>query len=417
MGSRLAKAIGIALLMAMPALAHAQADPGDVVDSGDTAFVIAMALLALALTLPGVVLHHGARLRARAFSATATEVGAIAAIVSVLWIMAGYTEAFGTVVKGWLGAGNAWMLIDLGNVRGDSSVPEIAFVFLQLAGAVFAGTLLTGAWSERGNLAWAVPFAGLWSLLVYAPVAHWVWGGGWLAMRLGTIDAGGALALHIAPGAAALVITLLMGRRAQDAPAGSPALSLAGTGMVWVALLALTAGGTLAASDDAAATLINAQAAAGAGALLWLLADAITQKRAGPGSLARGALAGLIGASAAAGAMAPGSALLAGLGGALTAWIASRVLRVAGIDDPVDLIAVHGAGGIAGAMLAAPLVAGTLGGSGYAAGMGPARQVVAQAIGAGAVFAWSAIGTAIAALMVAMVVPMRIGESAETDPK
>jgi len=411
----------------LPTVARAQVaapDPTDVADSGDTAFVIAMALLALAMILPGIVLHHGARLRARAFAATATEAGAIAAVVTLIWVIVGYTIGFGQdttsgVTSGWLGSGNAWMLIDLGNVRGTSAVPEIAFVLLQLGFAILAATLLTGAWAERGNIAWIVPFAGLWSLIVYAPLAHWVWGGGWLAARLGTVDFAGALVVHGSVGISALVITLLIGRRARftgldETPAGSTALALSGTGMVWVALLALTAGATLAASDDAATALVNAQIAAAAGALVWLLADAVTGGKANPFGLARGALSGIVAASAAANAMAPGAAMLAGLTGALVGWIAARLIRRCGIDDAVDLIAVHGFAGLAGAMLAAPLIAGTLGGTGYAPGMGPMRQVVAQAIGAGVVVVWSAIGTAIVALMVAVIVPMRISEADET---
>jgi len=390
-----------------------------VTDSGDTAFVIAMALLGLAMILPGIVLHHGARLRARAFGATATEVGAIAAIVTLLWVTVGYTLGFGNVTSGWLGSGNAWMLIDLGNVRGASAVPEIAFVVLQLGFAILAATLLTGAWSERGNIGWVVPFAGLWSLIVYAPIAHWVWGGGWLATRLGTVDFGGALVVHGSVGISALVITLLIGRRArftggEELPAGSSGLTLAGTGMVWAALLALTAGATLAASDDAATALVNALIAAAAGALVWMVADAVTGGKTPGFALARGALSGIVAASAAVMAMAPGSAMLAGLTGAVVAWIAARLIRRSGIDDAVDLVAVHGIAGLAGAMLAAPLIAGTLGGTGYAPGMGPMRQVIAQAVGAGVVAGWAAIGSAIVALMVAMVIPMRISEAEET---
>ena len=412
------------MLLLAPTLARAQADGADVADSGDTAFVLGMGLLALAMILPGMVLHHGGRLRAPAFAATATEVGAIAAIVTLLWVVVGYTLGFGNVTNGWLGSGNAWMLIDLGNVRGSSAVPEMAFVLFQLGFAVLAATLLTGAWAERGNIAWIVPFAGLWSLVVYAPLVHWIWGGGWLATRLGTVDFGGALVVHASGGSSALVITLLIGRRARfdasfdasDEPrGGAPGLALAGTGMVWVALLALTAGTTLAASDDAATALLNVQIAAAVGALAWLLADALASGKAHPFGLARGALAGIVVASAAANAMAPGAAMLAGLVGALIGWIAARLIRRSGIDDAVDLIAVHGFGGLAGAMLAAPLIAGTLGGTGYAPGMGPMRQVIAQALGAGVVVAWSTIGTAIVALMVAMVVPMRISEADETE--
>ncbi len=419
MAKRMMAGLGAALLALAPALAHAQADAADALDSGDTAFVLGMALLALALLLPGIVLHHGGRLRAHAFAALATETGAIAAIVSLLWVMVGYTLAFGTVTSGWLGSGNAWMLIDLANVRGASAVPEIAFVLLQLGYLVCAAGLLTGAWAERGNVAWVVPFAGLWSLIVYAPLAHWIWGGGWLASRLGTVDAGGALVVHGSLGISALVITLLMGRRARfdetaETPGSVPGLGLAGTGMVWIALLALGAGATLAASDDAGTALINGQVAAAAGALTWLVIEAMTTGKAHPATLARGALAGLVAASGALGAMAPGAAMLAGLAGAVLGWIAMRLIRAAGIDDAADLVAVHGVGGLAGAMLAAPLIAGTLGGTGYAEGMGPLRQVIAQGLATGVVVAWSAIGTAIAALMVAMVVPMRIAEADET---
>ncbi len=412
------KALAALVLALAPALAHAQAEAGDVVDSGDTAFVLGAGLLALAMIVPGIVLHHGGRLRARAFAAVATETGAIAAMVTLLWVVVGYTVAFGTVSNGWLGGGNAWMLIDLGNVRGDSAVPEVVFVVLQLGFAVLAASLLTGAWAERGNIAWIVPFAGLWSILVYAPLAHWIWGGGWLASRIGTVDFGGALVVHASVGISALVITLVMGRRARFAGADTatgdaPALAIAGSGMVWVAIMALTAGATLAASDDAGTALINLQVAAAAGALVWLLIDAMTAGKANPASLARGALAGLVAASAGAPALAPGAAIVAGLIGALVAWTAARLIRLSTIDDAVDLVAVHGVGGLAGAMLAAPLIAGTLGGTGYAPGMGPLRQVIAQALGAGVVVAWSAIGTAIAALTVAMVVPMRVSEAEE----
>jgi Amt family ammonium transporter len=413
----IAKTMAALALVLVPALAQAQADAAaEVVDSGDTAFVLGSALLALAMIVPGIVLYHGGQLRARAFAGVATEMGAITAVVTLLWVIVGYTIAFGTVTNGWLGSGNAWMLITLGNVRGDSAVPEVVFVALQLGFAVLTAGLLTGAWAERGRIGWIVPFVGLWTIMVYAPLAHWIWGGGWLASRLGTIDYGGALVVHASVGISALVIMLLLGRRALPAGAASaPALALAGAGMVWVAVLALTAGATLAASDDAGSALINLQVAAAAGALVWLLIDAIARGKADAMGLARGALAGLVAASAAAQAMAPGAAIVAGVAGALVARIAARLIRAGGIDDAAGVVAVHGFGGLTGALLAAPLVAATLGGSGYAPGMGPVQQVVAQGVAAGVVIAWSAIGTAIAALMVATVVPMRLSERDETE--
>ncbi len=419
MAKSLFKTTALLALALAPAMAHAQVDAVDVVDSGDTAFVLGTALLGLALILPGLVLHYGGQLRLRDFTGLTMQIVAIAAAVSLLWVLVGYTLAFGTVNNGWLGSGNAWMLIDLANVRGDSAVPEMAFVILQLGFAVVAGTLLTGAWVERGHFAWAVPFAGLWTVLVYAPLAHWLTGGGWLAARLGTIDSGGALMVHGCVGVSALMITLLIGRRVRFSSAGTspghaPALALAGTGMVWAALMALTAGATLAASDDAATTLVNLQVAAAAGALVWLVIDAVTVGKPRPPALGSGALAGLIAASAAAGFYAPGAAMIAGMIGAVAAYIAARVIRTSAIDDPVGLVSIHGAAGITGALLVAPLIAGKLGGAGYAAGMGPVRQSVAQAVAVAVVLDWSAIGTVIAALMVATVVPMRVPEAEET---
>lgn len=410
-------AAGIAL--AAPALALAQtADAADPTDSGDTALVLAMAIVGLALALPGIVLAHGGRLRSRGAAALAAEAGGIAAVIALAWVVVGYTVAFGTAGAGWLGAGNAWMLIDLANVRGASAVPESAYVLLQLGYALFAGLLLTGAWAERGNLAFVIPFAGLWSLLVYAPVAHWVWGGGWLVSRLGTIDYAGALPVHVAAGTAALVLALLIGPRARfegERPVADPARMVSGGAMAAAALVALGAGSTLLAGDDAATGAINLLAAAAAGALGWLLIAGLTgaDSADAPRALVRGGLSGLIAASGAFSAMAPGGAMLAGIAGAALGWLVHRLCLVAAIDDAADVIAVSGGAGIAGALVTAPLIAGTLGGTGYADGMGPLRQVIAQVTGVIAIAGWSAVGTAVAALMVAMVVPMRVSEDIE----
>lgn len=409
--------IGAVALAFAPALAHAQVDTADAADSGDTALVIGCALVGLGLIVPGIVLHHGARLRTQAMTALALQAGALVAIVSLLWVMAGYSVGFGNVTNGWLGSGNAWMLADLANVRGTSAVPETAFVALQLAFAVLAVLLLTGGWAERGKTGWAIGFAGLWSVLVYAPIAHWLWGGGWLAARLGAIDLGGALVVHASAGISALVLTLLIGRRVRfddGEEHGLPALALTGTGMMWIALLALTAGSTLAASDDAATALLNAMAAAATGALAWLAIDGVFTGRAQPTALGRGAMAGLVSASAAAGAMSAGGAILGALIAVAVCRLAVGFLHHAGIDDAVDVVAVHGIGGLTGAGLAAGLIAARLGGTGYAAGSDLLHQIMAQAVAAVAVIAWSVIGTAIAALMVAMVVPMRVSEAEES---
>jgi Amt family ammonium transporter len=185
-----------AAALVLPLIARAQdADIGalDAADSGDTAWAMAAAVMVLFMVLPGLTLFYGARVAAKNFLSVAAQIGAITAICSLLWVVAGYTIAFGQVTNGWLGSGNAWMLIDLGNVRGDTSVPESAFALFQMMLAVFAPALMVGAWAGRARFAWVIAFSAVWSLMVYAPVVHWIWGGGWLASRLGTLDDAGGL--------------------------------------------------------------------------------------------------------------------------------------------------------------------------------------------------------------------------------
>lgn len=418
-GTALGSAAGALVMLAMPTLAMAQAEPGalDAADSGDTAWLLAAALLGLVAALPGLALHYAGRARQGGLVAVAMQAGAIAALVSLLWIMVGYTLAFGTVGNGWLGAGNAWMLLDLGNVRGDSAVPESAFVLYELAFALLAPVLLCGAWIDRARFGWVVAFAGLWSLMVYAPVAHWIWGGGWLASRLGAIDYAGGVAVHTSAGVSALVVALMLGRRAELGalpPAPAAALGLGGTMLAWIGSLGLAGGAALAANDDAASAIINTHAAACAGALGWLLIDRIATGKARAVGLASGAIAGLATIAPAAGLIAPGAAILFGAVGALAGYVAATLLRKRlGIDDSAGVFAVNGIGGAAGSLMLALFLATALGGTGYAEGQGPVRQFLAQAVAVGAVAAWSAIGTVIAALMVSMVVPMRVTSEEE----
>jgi Amt family ammonium transporter len=403
---RAAKALLSMAALAMPTLARAQDAGLDPADSGDTAWLLAATLLGLLLVLPGFALFHAGRVRAQSMLATLTQTAAIVALVSVLWIVVGYTLAFGAVSNGWLGSGNAWMLIDLGNVRADTLVPESAYALFEMVFALLAPALLVGAWADRARFGWVIGFAALWSLIVYAPVAHWLWGGGWLATRLGTVDYAGGLVVHCTAGVSALVVALLLGRRERFAAAAgstgsSPLLTLTGAALVWIGSLALAGGSAFAAGDDAAMALVNTHVAAAVGALAWLLLDRLKGARPGPSALARGLVAGLA-------IVAPAAAVL-GLVGALLAKGAARVVaRTLQIDDSLGIFASHGVTGAAGAVLTALVLDPALGGTGYAPGMGLMRQLVGQVVGVGAVAAWSAIATAIAALMVSMALPMRV---------
>lgn len=416
---RAAKMLLSLAALALPALAHAQDAVLDPADSGDTAWLLAAALLGLLLVLPGFALFHAGRVRAQSILAALTQTAAIVALVSVLWIVVGYTLAFGAVSNGWLGSGNAWMLIDLGNVRADTLVPESAYALFEMVFALLAPALLVGAWADRARFGWVIGFAALWSLIVYAPVAHWVWGGGWLGTRLGTVDYAGGLVVHCTAGVSALVVALLLGRRERFAAApgntgNSPLLTLTGAALVWIGSLALAGGSAFAAGDDAAMALVNTHVAAAMGALAWLLLDRLKGTRPGPSGLARGLVAGLAIVAPAAAYISPGMAVLLGLTGALLAKGAARVVQgTLQIDDSLGIFAAHGVTGAAGAVLTALVLDPALGGTGYAPGMGLMRQLVGQVVGVGAVAAWSAIATAIAALMVSMALPMRVTREVE----
>ncbi|NMN03689.1 MULTISPECIES: ammonium transporter [unclassified Novosphingobium] len=411
---RAAKALMWIAGLGLPALAHAQDAALDPADSGDTAWLLAATLLGLLLVLPGLALFHAGRARAQSLASVMTQTAAVVALVSVLWIVVGYTLAFGTVSNGWLGSGNAWMLIDLGNVRQDTLVPESAYALFEMVFALVAPALLVGAWVDRARFGWVIGFAALWSLIVYAPIAHWVWGGGWLATRLGTVDYAGGLVVHVSAGVSALVVALLLGRRERFATAlastgSSPLLTITGAALVWAGSLALAGGSAFAAGDDAAMALVNTHVAAAVAALAWLLLDRLKGAKPGPTGLARGVVAGLAIVAPAAAYISPGMAVVLGILGAVLAKGAARVVQGhLQIDDSLGVFAGHGVTGAAGTVLTALVLNPAFGGTGYGPGMDLAHQVMGQVVGVVTVAAWSAIATAIAALMVSMALPMRV---------
>jgi Amt family ammonium transporter len=415
----------VAGLLALPALGLAQTagapvEALDAADSGDTAWVLASCALVMLMTLPGLTLFYGGLVRAKGFLAVAIQIGAIAAVTSLLWIVVGYTLAFGPVSNGWLGGGSAWMLTELGNVREGTLVPESAYALFQMMFAAITPALMVGAWVDRARFGWVVAFSALWSLIVYAPAAHWIWGGGWLASRLGTMDFAGGIVVHTTAGVSALVAALLLGKRigfprTQMLP-HSPALTMIGAAMLWVGWFGFNGGSSLTATDDAASAIINTHAAACAAALAWLAIEKISIGKPTSVGFATGAIAGLATVTPAAGYIAPGAAILFGLAAALVCYpMILLVKRRLEIDDSLDVFAVHGMGGIVGSLLLAVFLEPSLGGTGYAEGMGLVRQLFAQAAGVGVVAGWSAIGTVICALAVAMVIPMRVTEDEERE--
>ncbi|WP_373487027.1 ammonium transporter, partial [Blastomonas sp.] len=259
MFARLARAPGLGLMLiaalaaspAWAAPAMVELAPIDPSNAGDTAWMLTAAAFVMLFALPGIALVNACRGPAHAALSVLLQAGAIAALVSLLWVMVGYTLGFGNARGGVIGDGNAWMLIVLGNVRFGTEVPESAFVLFQIAGAMLAAVIVAGCWAGRTRFGWALAFGGLWSLIVYAPVAHWVWGGGWLG-AYGVVDYAGGIALHFSAGVSALVAALMVGRRTgwPNAPHAAM-LALAGSMLLFVGNFALVGGWTLAATDDA----------------------------------------------------------------------------------------------------------------------------------------------------------------------
>ncbi len=411
----------IVALLATPAWAApvgvelAAVDPAN---AGDTAFVLIAGALVMLVALPGVLLMQAGRGTARAAQSVFFQGAAIAALVSLLWVVVGYTLAFGNPGAGVIGSGNAWMLIGLADVRFGTEIPESAFVFFQIAGAMLAAMLVAGAWAGRARFGWALTFGGLWSLIVYAPVAHWVWGGGWL-FGFGVLDFAGGIALHFCAGISALVAALIIGRRTgwsgSDIAAHQPQLLLAGALMLFVGNFALAGGWTLAATDYASIAIINAHVAACVSALAWLVIERLRTGQATALGFISGLTAGIAAIAPAAGLVSPGAAILIGLAAAPACFFALRfVTQTLAIDDSNHVFALHAVGGLIGALLVAVFMGESFGGIGYPEGGGLGGQLLAQLVGLGAVAMWSILGTLTIGYGIAIAIPMRVSLAEET---
>ena len=416
--TKFAPALLLAAIFAAPASAQ---DVGEIVanDTGDTAWILTSSALVLLMTLPGLALFYGGLVRSKNVLSVALQTGAVAAIVSVLWIVTGYTLAFGDVANGWIGNGRAWMLIELTNIRLGTTIPESTFVLFQMTFAIITPALMIGAWVDRARFSWVVIFCALWSVAVYAPVAHWIWGGGWLASTFGTMDFAGGLVVHTTAGVSALVAAALIGPREgfADKPIlpHAPVLTMIGAALLWVGWFGFTGGSALSATDDASSAIINTHLAACVAALVWLLIERIALGKCTTIGWATGAVAGLATITPAAGYIAPGAAILFGTLASIVCYGALVQVRKWGIDDTLSVFAVHGMGGMLGTLLLGLFVSYSLGGTGYPAGMTPAAQLGAQAIGVAAVAVWSAVMTGILALVIGILIPMRVKRKREIE--
>ena len=384
----------------------AQAQPIIVADSGDNGWMLAAALLMLMTTLPGLALFYG---RSRSGD-TGLALVASTAITTLVFAVIGYSLAFsdGTGLIG--GAANA-MLADVADVQPDMTISGIVYALFELAVAIFAVAILLGSISGRTRVSWRLAFAALWMLFVYVPVAHWVWGGGWIAV-LGALDYSGGIVVQTTAGVSALVIALLVGRDQNDV-LDDPRMMLGGAGILLVGWLALIGGSSFAATDTAAEAMINAQLAASAAVLTGLLIERLRTGSITAHGAALSAIAGLAAVSAGAAFIAPAGAIIIGITGATGAAAAAWLVRVLNLGSASTAFIAHGGGAIPGAILFPFFVLPGFGGPGFDDGLTVGGQVATQGIAVLAVALWAAIATAIAALMISMVLPM-VDRNAQT---
>jgi len=326
-------------------------------NAADTAFIMICTTLVLFMTLPGLALFYGGLVRARNVLSVFMQTIAIAALMSVLWLAFGYTIAFGdggALNPYWGGLGKMF----LNGVTADSlsgSLPEIVFFGFQMTFAIITPALIIGAYVERVGFGFVMAFSGIWMLVVYAPVVHWVWAAGGWALELGTVDLAGGIVVHETAGLAALVVAFVLGpRRDKKKPPHNPGYVMLGAAMLWVGWFGFNAGSQLSANGAAGMTLVVTHISAATASLSWALWERIRFGKSSMVGLVTGTIAGLASITPASGSVGPVEAMFIGaIAGVLTQEMCHVIKNWLKIDDTLDVFAVHGVGGIFGTLMIA----------------------------------------------------------------
>ena len=365
-----------------------------VVNTGDTAWLITATALVLFMTLPGLAAFYGGLVRAKNVLSVLMQCVAITCVVSLLWIAGAYSLAFGDggSHQAWLGSLDKALFAGIGRDSVTGTVPETVFAMFQLTFAIITPALVIGGFAERLRFSAVLGFTVLWLLLVYVPVTHWVWGGGWLA-KLGVLDYAGGIVVHVNAGVAALVAALVVGPRrgfpSTPMPPHSLPLTVMGAGMLWVGWFGFNAGSALAANGNAGMALLATHTGAAAGAFVWMALEWLKYGKPSVLGMVTGVVAGLGTITPASGFVGPlGAMAIGAIAGGVCFFATILLKRVLQIDDSLDVSPVHGVGGIVGSLLTGVFVDAALGGAGYAPGMAMGSQLLVQAIGVGATALW-----------------------------
>ena len=388
----------------------------DELDSGDTAWMLTASALVLFMTLPGLALFYGGLVRSKNILSVLAQCIAIAGIATLVWVVCGYSLAFGEPNAFWGGFGNMFLIgITVDSVSG--TIPESFFIMFQATFAIITPALIVGAFTDRMKFSSMSVFSALWLILVYAPICHNVWGGGYLS-NFGIIDFAGGTVVHINAGIAALVACLVIGPRIgyprTPMPPHNLALSFIGACMLWIGWFGFNAGSELAADGVAAMAMLVTQVATAAAALTWALMEKIFSNKASLLGMITGAVAGLVAITPASGSVGPLGAIAIGIASGVLCYFASTSLkRKLGYDDSLDVFGVHGVGGIVGAILTGVFSSATLGGSGIEGTIG--SQVLAQMIGVIVTIIYCGIVSYIILKVIDKTMGLRVSEEQESD--
>ena len=389
------------------------------IDTGNTAWIITATALVLFMTLPGLALFYGGLVRSKNVLSVLMQCISVACLASVLWLVIGYSLAFGDGNQ-WIGDTSKMFLSGVGRDTLSGDIPETVFFAFQMTFAVITPALIVGAYVERIKFSAVLLFSGLWLLVVYAPVTHWIWAGnGWL-YQAGLLDFAGGLVVHLTAGSSALVLAAMLGPRStfplQVDPPHNPAMVMIGASMLWVGWFGFNAGSALAADGNAGMAAVVTHISAATASLVWMIMDWSKFGKPTLIGLVTGTIAGLASITPASGSVGPIGALIIGASAGIICYLFVNIVKnKLRIDDSLDVFAVHGIGGLIGILLVAFLVDSNIGGAGYAVGLNAISQLLIQLKGTFAVLVLSVVASIIITYVVKFTVGLRVDESSEVE--
>ena len=408
-----------ALLLSLLAISLPSLAMADEISSGDTAWILTSTALVLFMTIPGLALFYAGLVRQKNVLSVLMQCFAITCMASILWYAYGYNLAFGDggSMNRWMGGFGHLFMSNVDRASMTGTIPESVFAMFQMTFAIITPALIVGAFAERMKFSAMLLFSAIWLTIVYAPVCHWVWGGGWL-MDMGLLDFAGGTVVHVNAGVAAIVAAMVLGNRKGFGSVAMPphnlTMTVGGAAMLWVGWFGFNAGSALAANGDAGMAMLVTHISAAAGSLAWMFMEWVRHGKPSVLGIVTGMVAGLGTITPASGFVGPLGALIIGLTAGVVCYTATAFIkRTLKIDDSLDVFPVHGVGGILGTLLAGVFVA-TMGGVGLAEGMTMSSQVKVQFIGVLATAVYCGVATWIILKLVDMAVGLRVTADEET---